>query len=113
MMDMVGRNQERILEALKAALAPLFEMYGITLDPVSDDLKSERTALNALFRDVKITLHEGTILVTNRKTGGIIFEAQVGDIAGGTFYPENLPGGTPSSCTYTYSAWGTCRSDNT
>ena len=64
-----------------------------------------------LLHAVRITVSDGTLTITNRETGGVIFTAPVRDLSSGVFYPENLPGGTPpppSACTYVYSAWGAC-----
>ena len=93
MMESISRNHRSVMEALKAKLAPLFAQYGVTQDPVSDEFEADGKGLDALFDDVRITISKGTILVTNKTTGGVIFTALVTDIDGGTFYPENLPGG--------------------
>ena len=69
-----------------------------------------------MFRDVQIIVASGTVTVTNRQTGGVIFSGPLNNIDSGTFHPENMPaapGSTPTTCTYMYNPWGACQSDNT
>jgi len=77
-----------VLTQLRTALAPLFELYGIGADPLAD-----RAKLAALLRDVRFSVRQGTVTVTNRATGGVIFAGPLSDLGSGTFHPENLPGG--------------------
>ncbi len=112
-------NLESVLNTLRTVLAPLFDLYHVGTNPLSDD----SAALRAMLRDVRFSVTSGTVVVTNRKTGGVIFSGPLSDLTSGTFHPENMPGGSstpvppptpsPSTCTYTYSAWGTCQSNNT
>jgi mono/diheme cytochrome c family protein len=76
------------LDALKVVLAPLYALYGIT-NPLTD-----RVAVRAMLRDVRFTVSNGTVTVTNRETGGVIFTGPLSDLASGTFDAANLPGGT-------------------
>ncbi|WP_242343506.1 cytochrome c [Anaeromyxobacter terrae] len=97
------------------ALAPLFDQYQVP-DPIVMDDDDAAGGLIELLHAVKVTLSSGTITITNRETGGIIFTAPRSDLASGEFHPENLPTGTvppPAQCTYTYSEWGACQSDGT
>jgi len=111
-------NLGSVLSALRTILAPLFDLYHVGTNPLSDD----SAALRAMLRDVRFSVASGSIVVTNRKTGGVIFSGPLTDLASGTFHPENMPGGSstpppptpsPSTCTYTYSAWGACQSSGT
>ncbi len=105
--------QARLLLAkLNEVLAPLLARYGIT------DVRTDRDAVRALLLDVKVTRDHRIITVTNRATGGIIFQGPVYDLASGTFTPANMPAGpgtpNPISCTaFTYSAYGACQPGNT
>lgn len=97
-------------------LAPLFELYQLQAPTeMEDDEKS--AGLIALLRAVKITMTGGTVTITNRETGGVIYTAPRSDLASGTFNAENLPGGAPppaGTCTaFTYSPWGVCQPDGT
>lgn len=83
------RRFPAFLAELRAVLAPLFDLYGIGADPLAD-----RARLRALLRDVRFEVRQGTITVSNRATGGVIFTGPLSDLASGTFHPENLPGGT-------------------
>jgi mono/diheme cytochrome c family protein len=77
------------LDALKTVLAPLYALYGIT-NPLTD-----REAVRAMLRDVRFTVQNGTVTVTNKATGGVIFTGSLSDLASGTFTAANLPGTTP------------------
>jgi hypothetical protein len=97
------------------ALAPLFDLYRVQ-DPMEMDDDDDAAGLIALLQAVKFTLDDGTLTITNRQTGGVIFTAPLSDLASGVFHPENLPGGTappPTSCTYAYSQWGACQAGGT
>jgi len=103
-----------LLTQLSSVLAPLFHLYGIT------DPRTDKAAVRALLEDVRVGKDDGLVTVTNKATGGIIFQGPVSDLASGTFYPEQMPAGPgtttppPATCTgFTYSAWGTCQPDST
>ncbi len=82
----------KVIEQLRTVLAPLFDLYGIG-DPGTDDASSKTSGLRQLLKDVKITVNSGTVTVTNRATGGVIFTGSLSNLASGTFYPENMPVG--------------------
>lgn len=93
--DKYNRAADRhrdVIEALRKALAPLFLLYQTSQNPVTDDFDADHTGLDALFDDVRIKLVSGTVVVTNKFTGRVIFTGPVNNLASGTFYPENMPG---------------------
>ena len=96
-----------LLVKLSVVLAPLFARYDIT------DPRTDRDAVRVLLRDVRITRDDGTVTVTNRATGGVIFVGPIDDLASGVFTAENMPPGPgtpPATCTaFTYSAYGDCQ----
>ena len=110
---------EEVINSLRTVLAPLFALYQVSGDPVTDDEGDDNehssSGLRALLRDVSFKVTNGTVTVTNKATGGIIFSGSLKDLASGTFYPENMPAGSggATACTYTYSDWGVCQSDST
>ena len=108
---------EGIIYRLRTVLAPLFALYQISGNAVSDDDDddSDSSGLRALFRDVRFIIDDGRVVVKNRLTGGVIFSGSLRDLSAGTFYPENMPAGPggSTSCTYTYDAWGACQSNGT
>lgn len=104
-----------VMRQLQTVLAPLFDLYGVA-NPISDDASRKTSGISALLKDVKITISNGTVTVTNRATGATIFTGSLGDLASGTFYPENMPSGpvAPVTCTsFTYSDFGACQPDGT
>jgi hypothetical protein len=104
---------ESVLKDLRTVLAPLFDNYGVK--KFGDDVAESR-AFRAMLKEVSFTVASGTLTVTNKATGAVIYSAPLSDVASGVLHPENIPGGTvtpPGSCTYTYAAWGACQSNNT
>ncbi len=105
-----------VIDSLRTVLAPLFALYQTSGDPITD--KDDNSGLRAMLRDVRFLVKQGTVTVTNRLTGAVIYSAPLNDIDSGTFYPENMPAGPgttpppPTPCSYTYSSWSTCQSDN-
>ncbi len=109
-------NFETIINSLKTVLAPLFALYQTSGNPVTDDREDDNSGLSAMFHDVRFMIRSGTVTVTNRLTGGVIFSGPLNNLAAGTFYPENMPAGPagPSICaSFTYSSWDVCQSNNT
>lgn len=110
---------EEIIERLRTVLAPLFALYQVSGNPVTDDEGDDNehssSGLRAMLRDVQFKVTKGTVTATNKATGSIIFSGSLKDLASGTFYPENMPdvSGGATACTYTYSDWGVCQSDST
>ncbi|MBI5069249.1 MAG: hypothetical protein HZB56_13520 [Deltaproteobacteria bacterium] len=101
-----------LLTRLQVVLGPLFERYGIS------DPRTDRDAVRALLRDVRIAKEHRTIVVTNRATGGVIFTGSLADLSAGTFTAANMPAGPgvppAGSCTaFTYSDFGACQADGT
>ena len=61
------------LKELRTVLAPLFDLYGI-----SDNLRTaDRATVLALLHGVRFAVENGSLVVTNRKTGGVIFTGQL------------------------------------
>jgi len=105
---------EKVLNNLRTALKPLFDLYGIKRVGGDDD-DHKGSNVRALLRDVSFTVAKGVVTVTNRATGAVIFTGPLRHLDEGTFYPENMPAGPGgSTCTeFTYSAFGACQPDNT
>lgn len=82
-----ARGAVRLLQQLQQVLAPLLTRYGIT-DPTVD-----RAAVRLLLADVKFEVSHGTIKVTNRATGAVIFTGPLNDLASGTFDASAMPPG--------------------
>jgi len=97
------------LAALGAALAPLFERYGVA-DPWAD-----RAAVRVLLEDVTVAQAGGTLLIANRATEDAIFQGPVEDLASGTFLADGMPPGPgiPTCTAFSYSPWGLCQPDGT
>jgi mono/diheme cytochrome c family protein len=86
-----GSRHRAIADSLKTALAPLFELFQTTINPVTDRFDADHTGLDALFDNVKIFVNNGMIFVANKNPYGLIFKGPIDNIASGTFYPQNMP----------------------
>jgi hypothetical protein len=107
-----------VIQSLGNVLKPLFDLYGITrIGGGDDDHHDGGNHMRALLHDVSFKVDHGLVTVTNIATGGVIFKGPLKDLSSGTFFPENMPsgpGGGSTTCTsFTYSAWGSCQSNNT
>jgi mono/diheme cytochrome c family protein len=78
---------QSVLTQLRTVLAPLFDRYGVT------SLPQDGAALRALLQDVSFAVSSGTLTVTNRQTGAVIFTGPIRNLAAGTFHPEAMPPG--------------------
>jgi hypothetical protein len=99
-----------VVESLRTAMKPLFDLYQVTR--ICGDDAGAPDGMRALLKDVSFTVHAGTVTITNRMTGAVIFSAPLNDLASGVFHPENMPAGPsgpPAACVYMYSAWADCQ----
>ncbi len=105
-----------VLEQFHEVLKPLFELYRVS-NPATDSA-GDSSGLRSMLRDVTFSVSDGTLTITNRETGGVVFAGPLSNLSSGTFHPENLPSGdgvppTPATCSsFTYNAWtpSTCPS---
>jgi hypothetical protein len=81
---------ESMLYKLRTVLAPLFDHYGVRF---GDDFEESR-AFRAMLAEVSFNVSSGTLTVTNKATGGVIFSAPLNNLASGVLHPENIPGAT-------------------
>jgi mono/diheme cytochrome c family protein len=81
---------------LMTKLRPLLMRYNAQSDdPITVKFKADHTRLDGLFDDVKITLFQGILTITNKKTGAVIYTGMVSDILNGNFDGDNLPNPGP------------------
>ena len=96
------------------ALAPLFTQYSVPMPAQYNDDDHQVSGTVSMLSQVRITIQNGQVTITNRQNGGVIYAAPLSDVSSGTFNSQNMPGGTtttppPATCTaFTYSTWGTC-----
>ena len=88
----ISTHHASSVETLYTKLSPMFERYGTQQNPISDDYQANHTGLDAMFDDVKITVSNGMLIVTNRETGAVIYTAPISDIGSGTFDDDHMPG---------------------
>ncbi len=90
-LQKVAVNLPAAVSSLQDKLAPLFQRYGTSQNPVTDKYTADHTGLDALFDDVDFTLAAGWFKVKNRGTGGVIFAAAINNISSGAFDSGNMP----------------------
>ena len=94
---MIGRIKSGMPNAvatLQAKLQPLLVAFNASnVNPVSGTYTADHAGLDAVFDNVKVTLSNGTLTITNSTTGAVIFTAQVKDVEGGnlTDNDDDLP----------------------
>lgn len=86
MLDRVRAGLPQALADLRAKLKPLLMLYGAdSADPIKGPYKADHTGLDGLFDDVKFTLENGILTITNVKTGAVIFTCAITDVMSGRF----------------------------
>ncbi len=71
---------------LQAKLQPLLAAFNASnVNPVTGTYTADHAGLDAVFDNVKVTLSNGTLTITNSTTDAVLFTAQVKDVEGGNF----------------------------
>jgi fibronectin type 3 domain-containing protein len=99
-LDKVKTRLPQSVAELLMKLKPLLKNYAADSDdPISGEYRADRTRLDGVFDDVKISLSNGTLIITNAQTGVIIFSGLVTDILNGYFNSDEnalpKPGSVP------------------
>ena len=95
----IGAGLPTAIQTLQSKLQKLLQLYHAEgEDPLKGHYVADHTGLDGMFDNVKITLVNGVITVTNTKTGAIIFTANIADLKNGTNDDNNLPS-TPAAPT--------------
>jgi fibronectin type 3 domain-containing protein len=100
-LDRIRSRLPQTVAEFLAKLKPLLVKYAAENDdPVTSP---HHTGQGGLFSDVKITLADGILTITNAKTGALIFSGSVTDIIHGHFTDDDNalpnPGSTPAAPT--------------
>ena len=91
-LNKIGRNLRSSKAEILDKLKPLLIKYNAdNSDPVRGDYRADHSHLDGLFDNVKFTLIDGILTITNKQTGAIIFTGKVSDIKNGEFDEDNLP----------------------
>ncbi len=101
----ISDNSRTASSNLRNKLSPLFTRYGTTQDPIGDEYQANHSGLDAMFDDVKITVSNGMIVVTNKETGAVIYTAPINNIDSGDFNSGNMPGGQTGQGATLYSTY--------
>ena len=83
------RSVESLTRPDRDGIPPSGNLYGVPANPLCDDGADK--ALRLMLRDVRFDVRSGTLVVTNRATGAVIFSGSVKDLAHGTFTAGNMP----------------------
>jgi hypothetical protein len=105
-LDKVQSAMPGSIVALQTKLRPLLSTFGASsVNPVTGPYTADHDGLDGVFDNVKVTLSNGTLTITNATTDAVIFTAQVKDVEGGTFTDNDndlpQPGPRPAAPTAT------------
>jgi mono/diheme cytochrome c family protein len=98
-LQKIAANIPAAIAAIQAKLKPLMDRFGASTDPVYDSFTADHTGLDAMFDAVQITCAAGKVVVSNKKTSGVILNCPVNGISSATFNTANMPsasGPTPA-----------------
>lgn len=85
-------NIAKTVAVLLEKLEPLLKRYGAEhSNPITSRYITKRLDLDDMYKNVKITVADGTLSITNRKSGAVIFTGKISDIANGIFDGGSLP----------------------
>jgi fibronectin type 3 domain-containing protein len=97
-LSKIGSGLPGATQMLLAKLQPLLKMYGAESDdPVRGHYEPNHRGLDGMLDNVKVTLVDGVVTVTNAQTGAVIFTGSIADLKDGHFTDDDsaLPG-TPA-----------------
>lgn len=90
MLNRLKSNMPSSVATLQTKLQPLLDAFSAgAANPVKDAFTADHTGLDGVFDNVKITLSNGTLTITNASTDAVIFTARVNDVEGGHFTDNN------------------------
>ena len=89
-LDKVKSAMPGSVTTLQSKLKPLLDGFSVaSTNPVKDPFTADHDGLDGVFDNVKVTLSNGTLTITNATTGAVIFTAQVKDLEHGRFTDNN------------------------
>lgn len=95
-LQSVANRLPRMTADLQGVLQPLLALYGaVTLNPFTAVYQINHQGLDGLFDDTAIEITNGTVTVTNRASGAVIYSAALDNLANGTMTTASLP--TPAT----------------
>lgn len=103
-LDKVNSAMANSVAALQTKLQPLLSAFSASgVNPVTGAYTADHSGLDGVFDNVKVTLSNGTLTITNATTNAVIFTAQIKDIEGGNFTDNDSdlpkPGPRPAAPT--------------
>lgn len=91
-LEKIRDGLPRAIADLLARLSTLLRRYGAEgQDPVRGAYKADHTGLDAMLDDVKITIENGILTITNVKTGATILTVGIRDLKGGYDDDDAMP----------------------
>jgi hypothetical protein len=84
-----AKNFQDAIGKVKAALAVLFQHYGVTFD----DGREQSAPFKTMLSQTSLVVSAGALTVTNTANGSVVFTAPMKDLSSGVFHAENMPGG--------------------
>jgi len=88
----IRSNLAETVSILMAKLQPLLKQYNSeNTNPITSRYIVNHLDLDDMFDNVKITVTDGTLSITNKRGGAVIFTGSIDDIANGVFNGDALP----------------------
>ncbi len=82
----IASGMPRAVATLQTKLQPLLAAFSAnSVNPVTGSYTADHSGLDAVFDNVKVTLSNGTLTITNSTTDAVIFTAQVKHVESGNF----------------------------
>ena len=107
-LNKIGSNLQAAIATLLTKLQPLLLRYNAqNTNPITAHYISNHLGMDEMFDNVKITVSNGILTITNTKSGAVIFTGSLTDIANGVFTTGALPpASTPPSAPVGLTATG-------
>lgn len=88
----IANRLPQLAPQFRTALQPLLALYGAdTADPFSTAYRVDHQGLDGLFDDVAITIANGSVTITNKGNGAIIYAGTLDSVGTGTLTTASLP----------------------
>jgi cytochrome c len=84
---------------VQTALAPLMSDFGVSTNILTGQFSANHTGIDAVLDAISVSISGGTVTITNKQNGAVIFSALASNLAAGRVNSAGLPGasGAPAA----------------
>jgi hypothetical protein len=91
-MQALAANLAQAVSDMQTLLQPLFSKFGVSgVNPISDAFIANHQGLDLLLDSISVQTVNGTMTITNKRTGAVIFTAPSSDMMSGAMTIQNIP----------------------